>query len=529
GCDMRPLITQEHRDRVAGYVDAGRQAGAQVVLDGRDVEPDGASGGYWLGPTLLDHVTTDMSVYRDEIFGPVLAVVRVETYGEALRLVNAGAYGNGTALFTRDGGAARRYQHDVEVGMVGINVPIPVPVAYHSFGGWKQSLFGDTHAYGTDGVHFYTRGKVVTSRWPEADVAGVNLGFPQNRCRSRLGRGGVRALDSLARRAPDLGQPFERRICLTDRGVDRPADREDRDGDDRPEQPREERPGCDTDGDDDRVQGHLPAHDQRLQDVPLDLADECDAQHHDHEVDEAAGRERDHTGDDHRQRRTDERDECADEHQHGERGRQRDADDRQQHERHDTVGEGHDGRSARVTGERVPAGGGREVGLGPVAGGKLVEEPQPHPLAAGEEEHGQEQAQRQDHEHDRHGAGVGDHLTGEVAGVLLDVGGGLADGVVDALVDLSLRDVERQRSTLEEVEDLLDAVLEPIGEIGPLSDHRGDHVREQAGDDEEGTEQRDEHGERSRHPPRQAADHRVEDGGDHQRQEHRGEDHLDPD
>ncbi|MFD1718098.1 CoA-acylating methylmalonate-semialdehyde dehydrogenase [Georgenia deserti] len=181
GCDMGPLITQEHRDRVAGYIDAGRQAGAQVVLDGRDVEPDGASGGYWLGPTLLDHVTTDMSVYRDEIFGPVLAVVRVETYDEALRLVNAGAYGNGTALFTRDGGAARRFQHDVEVGMVGINVPIPVPVAYHSFGGWKQSLFGDTHAYGTDGVHFYTRGKVVTSRWPEADVAGVNLGFPQNR------------------------------------------------------------------------------------------------------------------------------------------------------------------------------------------------------------------------------------------------------------------------------------------------------------------------------------------------------------
>ncbi len=180
GTDMGPLVTKVHRDKVAGYIDAGEQAGATVVLDGRMVEPDGDAGGYWLGPTLLDNVTTDMSVYTDEIFGPVLSVLRVESYDEALALVNANPYGNGTAIFTNDGGAARRFQNEVEVGLVGINVPIPVPMAYYSFGGWKNSLFGDTHAHGIEGVHFYTRGKVVTTRWLDPSHGGLNLGFPQN-------------------------------------------------------------------------------------------------------------------------------------------------------------------------------------------------------------------------------------------------------------------------------------------------------------------------------------------------------------
>ena len=162
------------------YVDAGVDAGATLVVDGRDVEIDGAADGFWLGPTLFDHVTTDMTIYTDEIFGPVLSVVRVDTYDEALRLVNDHPYGNGTAIFTNDGGAARRYQNEVEVGMVGINVPIPVPMAYYSFGGWKSSLFGDTHAHGTEGVHFFTRGKVITSRWLDPSHGGLNLGFPQN-------------------------------------------------------------------------------------------------------------------------------------------------------------------------------------------------------------------------------------------------------------------------------------------------------------------------------------------------------------
>ena len=179
--DMGPLVTCGHRDKVAGYIDAGVREGASLVVDGRGVEVDGAADGYWLGPTLFDHVTEDMSIYRDEIFGPVLCVSRVSSYSEALRLVNEHAYGNGTALFTRDGGAARRFQHEVEVGMVGINVPIPVPVAYYSFGGWKASLFGDSHAHGSEGVHFFTRGKVVTSRWPDPSQGGINLGFPQNR------------------------------------------------------------------------------------------------------------------------------------------------------------------------------------------------------------------------------------------------------------------------------------------------------------------------------------------------------------
>jgi malonate-semialdehyde dehydrogenase (acetylating)/methylmalonate-semialdehyde dehydrogenase len=178
GCDMGPLVTREHRDRVAGYVAAGAAAGARVVVDGRDVQPDGAADGFWLGPTLLDEVTPDMSVYTDEIFGPVLSVVRVPSYDDGLRLINEHPYGNGTAIFTNDGGAARRFQFEVEVGMVGVNVPIPVPMAYYSFGGWKSSLFGDAHAHGLDGVHFFTRGKVVTSRWLDPSHGGLNLGFP---------------------------------------------------------------------------------------------------------------------------------------------------------------------------------------------------------------------------------------------------------------------------------------------------------------------------------------------------------------
>ncbi|MBO9523728.1 MAG: CoA-acylating methylmalonate-semialdehyde dehydrogenase [Nocardioidaceae bacterium] len=179
GTDMGPLITREHRDKVASYVDAGEAQGATVVVDGRtaDVPQDG----FFLGTTLLDNVTSEMTCYRDEIFGPVLGVVRVETYDEGLALINANQYANGTAIFTRDGGAARQFQFDVEVGMVGINVPIPVPVAYYSFGGWKDSLFGDTHMYGPEGINFYTRGKVVTSRWPDPATSSVDLGFPRTR------------------------------------------------------------------------------------------------------------------------------------------------------------------------------------------------------------------------------------------------------------------------------------------------------------------------------------------------------------
>jgi malonate-semialdehyde dehydrogenase (acetylating)/methylmalonate-semialdehyde dehydrogenase len=177
--DMGPLITREHRDKVAGYIAAGEQSGAQVVVDGR--EADVPQDGFFLGTTLLDHVAPEMSVYTDEIFGPVLSVVRANTYEEALALVNAHQLANGTAIFTRDGGAARQFQFDVEVGMVGVNVPIPVPVAYYSFGGWKGSLFGDTHMYGPEGVNFYTRGKVVTSRWPDPATSIVDLGFPRTR------------------------------------------------------------------------------------------------------------------------------------------------------------------------------------------------------------------------------------------------------------------------------------------------------------------------------------------------------------
>jgi malonate-semialdehyde dehydrogenase (acetylating)/methylmalonate-semialdehyde dehydrogenase len=177
--DVGPLITAEHRDKVAGYIAAGAESGASVVVDGRDAElPED---GFFLGSTLLDHVKPEMSVYTDEIFGPVLSVVRAATYDEALELINSHQFANGTAIFTRDGGAARQFQFDVEVGMVGINVPIPVPVAYYSFGGWKGSLFGDTHMYGPEGINFYTRGKVVTSRWPDPATSIIDLGFPRTR------------------------------------------------------------------------------------------------------------------------------------------------------------------------------------------------------------------------------------------------------------------------------------------------------------------------------------------------------------
>jgi malonate-semialdehyde dehydrogenase (acetylating) / methylmalonate-semialdehyde dehydrogenase len=180
GCEMGPLVTRAHRDRVASYVDAGVSAGATLAVDGRDHAVDGEDDGFWLGPTLFDHVRPEMSIYTDEIFGPVLSVVRVPSYEAAVELVNVNPYGNGTAIFTNDGGAARRYQNEIEVGMVGVNVPIPVPVGYYSFGGWKDSLFGDTHAYGPDGIHFFTRTKVITGRWLDPSHGGVNLGFPRN-------------------------------------------------------------------------------------------------------------------------------------------------------------------------------------------------------------------------------------------------------------------------------------------------------------------------------------------------------------
>ncbi|HEX6446122.1 MAG TPA: aldehyde dehydrogenase family protein, partial [Streptosporangiales bacterium] len=174
--EMGPLITREHRDRVADYIRQGVESGATAVVDGR--EADVPDDGFFLGTTLLDRVTPDMTVYTDEIFGPVLCVVRRDTYDDAIALINSNPFANGTAIFTRDGGAARRFQFDVEVGMVGVNVPIPVPMAYYSFGGWKNSLFGDTHAHGTEGVHFFTRGKVITSRWLDPSHGGINLGFP---------------------------------------------------------------------------------------------------------------------------------------------------------------------------------------------------------------------------------------------------------------------------------------------------------------------------------------------------------------
>jgi malonate-semialdehyde dehydrogenase (acetylating)/methylmalonate-semialdehyde dehydrogenase len=179
-CDMGPLITGAHRDKVASYIDVAASDGATVVVDGRGVEADGEADGFWLGPTLIDNVPVTSSVYTDEIFGPVLSIVRVSGYEEGIQIINNVKYGNGTAIFTNDGGAARRFQREVHVGMIGINVPIPVPVAYYSFGGWNDSMFGDTTAYGADGVKFFTRGKAVTSRWLDPSHGGINLGFPQN-------------------------------------------------------------------------------------------------------------------------------------------------------------------------------------------------------------------------------------------------------------------------------------------------------------------------------------------------------------
>ncbi len=178
-CDMGPLVTAEHRDKVAAYIDLAIQDGAEVVVDGRAVRADGAADGFWLGPTLIDRVPLTSRVYTEEIFGPVLSVVRVDSYEEGVALINAGAFGNGTAIFTNDGGAARRFQMEVEVGMIGINVPIPVPVAYYSFGGFKQSLFGDSKAYGLQGFHFFTQEKAITSRWADPSHGGINLGFPR--------------------------------------------------------------------------------------------------------------------------------------------------------------------------------------------------------------------------------------------------------------------------------------------------------------------------------------------------------------
>jgi malonate-semialdehyde dehydrogenase (acetylating)/methylmalonate-semialdehyde dehydrogenase len=179
-CDMGPLITKEHRDKVASYIDVAATDGATVVVDGRGIEVDGEADGFWLGPTLIDRVPLDSRVYTEEIFGPVLSIVRVASYEEGLEVINSSKYGNGTAIFTNDGGAARRFQHEVQVGMVGINVPIPVPVGYYSFGGWKDSLFGDAKAYGMAAVNFFTREKAITSRWLDPSHGGINLGFPQN-------------------------------------------------------------------------------------------------------------------------------------------------------------------------------------------------------------------------------------------------------------------------------------------------------------------------------------------------------------
>ncbi len=179
--EMGPLVTKQHRDKVASYLGSSAEQGATVVADGRELPLYKESDGFFLGVSLIDHVTTEMDAYRDEIFGPVLTVVRVATYDEAVTLINDNPYGNGTAIFTRDGGAARQFQFEVNAGMVGINVPIPVPVAYYSFGGWKNSLFGDLHMYGPEGIQFYTRAKIVTSRWPDPGTSRIDLGFPRTR------------------------------------------------------------------------------------------------------------------------------------------------------------------------------------------------------------------------------------------------------------------------------------------------------------------------------------------------------------
>jgi malonate-semialdehyde dehydrogenase (acetylating)/methylmalonate-semialdehyde dehydrogenase len=177
---MGPLVTGQHRDKVASYIDVAFADGATVVVDGRKVDADGDPRGFWLGPTLIDNVPTTSRVYTEEIFGPVLSVVRVPSYQAGVQLINSGALGNGSAIFTNDGGAARRFQKEVQAGMIGVNVPIPVPVATLSFGGWKDSLFGDTKAHGAEGVRFYTQLKAITSRWLDPAHGGINLGFPEN-------------------------------------------------------------------------------------------------------------------------------------------------------------------------------------------------------------------------------------------------------------------------------------------------------------------------------------------------------------
>ncbi|TNE31960.1 MAG: aldehyde dehydrogenase family protein, partial [Alphaproteobacteria bacterium] len=179
--DMGPLITAVHRDKVLSYIDSGIEEGAKLVVDGRGLKVPGCDGGFFLGGCLFDHVTSEMKIYKEEIFGPVLSMVRAKTYAEAVKLINDHEYGNGTAIFTRDGGTARAFARDIEVGMVGINVPIPVPVAMHSFGGWKRSLFGDQHMHGMEGVRFFTRLKTMSARWPDGPAQGADFHFPQNK------------------------------------------------------------------------------------------------------------------------------------------------------------------------------------------------------------------------------------------------------------------------------------------------------------------------------------------------------------
>jgi malonate-semialdehyde dehydrogenase (acetylating)/methylmalonate-semialdehyde dehydrogenase len=174
--EMGPVVTPQARERIAGYIGEGIEAGAVAVLDGRELEVEGD--GFFVGPTLFDRVETEMSIYRDEIFGPVLAIVRVDTLDDAIRLINESSFANGTAIFTSSGGAARKFQREVEVGMIGVNVPIPVPMAYYSFGGWKDSLFGDHHIHGAEGIRFYTRAKAVTTRWPEEEAFEGQMNFP---------------------------------------------------------------------------------------------------------------------------------------------------------------------------------------------------------------------------------------------------------------------------------------------------------------------------------------------------------------
>jgi malonate-semialdehyde dehydrogenase (acetylating)/methylmalonate-semialdehyde dehydrogenase len=176
--EMGPLVTSAHRDKVLSFIETGINEGADLAIDGRDVTVEGHHRGFYLGPCLFDHVTPEMTIYQEEIFGPVLSMVRADDYGRVVEMINANPYGNGTAIFTNDGGTARRFQHEVQIGMVGINVPIPVPMAFFSFGGWKSSLFGDSHVYGSEGIRFYTRLKVVTSRWPDQPSTGASLHFP---------------------------------------------------------------------------------------------------------------------------------------------------------------------------------------------------------------------------------------------------------------------------------------------------------------------------------------------------------------